>query len=318
MQYWAPLINKGVFPGSDGDGSFWSPASGTAAPAASRGLVGVNIGKNKDQADAAADYALCMRRLAPFADYVTINISSPNTPGLRALQGKEQLRALLTAVRAERDALPWGVGRVRISPGDLSDLLSAKALMARRRPPPILVKIAPDLSPQDEADIAAVVLETATTGGGGPLVDGLIISNTTVARPAGLRAPAALLAEAGGLSGRPLLEPSTLLLRRMYSATGGRVPLVGVGGVTSAADAYSKIRSGASVVQLYSALAYEGPGLARSINEGLSALLARDGFANVSEAVGKDVELPPRAPEAAGAAGAVGALVGRLARARLW
>jgi dihydroorotate dehydrogenase len=315
VQHWAPLIAKGTFPGSDGDGSFakrpGAPAPDSLAPA--RGLVGVNIGKNKDtaQEDAAADYARCMERLAPFADYVTVNISSPNTPGLRALQGKQQLRALLRAVREARDALPWGVGLVRIPPGDMSAILAAKALKARSRPPPILVKIAPDLSPQDEEDIAAVVLEElapAELGAGARfgarLVDGLIISNTTVARPESLAAPPALRAETGGLSGRPLFAPSTQLLRRMYERTRGRVALVGAGGVASAEDAYAKVRAGASLVQVYTALAYAGPGLARDISEGLADLLERDGFLNIAEAVGKDVPLAATPGPAAAAAAA--------------
>jgi dihydroorotate dehydrogenase len=284
VQYWAQLINNNVYPGSATDEN-----------GKDRGLVGVNIGKNKDQVDAAADYSVCVVRLAPFADYITVNISSPNTPGLRALQGKEQLRALLRSVRDARDGLPWGIGLVKITPGDMACLMSAKALMARKTPPPILVKIAPDLSPQDEADIAAVVMEdyqgnsSFAKNNKARLVDGIIVSNTTISRSKDLKTNSLISSETGGLSGRPLLEPSTNLLRRMYTLTSGTVPLIGVGGVSSPEDAYLKIRSGASLVQVYTALAYKGPGLVRELNDGIVTLLKKDGFNNIADAVGKDV-----------------------------
>jgi dihydroorotate dehydrogenase len=217
-----------------------------------QGIVGINLGKNKDQADAAADYALGTQRLGPLADYLVINVSSPNTPGLRALQSRDALAALIETVLATRNGL------------------------ARR--PPLLLKIAPDLTDADRQDIVEVAL--------GSGLDGLIISNTTIARPIGLDPRYAQ--EAGGLSGRPLLEPATEILRDIYRRTGGRLPIIGVGGVASAADAYAKIRAGASLVQLYSALVFEGPGLVRQIKDGLPELLARDGFANVAEAVGAD------------------------------
>jgi dihydroorotate dehydrogenase len=218
------------------------------------GIVGVNLGKNRDSADAAADYAAGAAAVAPVADYVVVNVSSPNTPGLRALQEAGTLRALLGAVRAAcRAAMP-------------------------ERAPPLLVKIAPDLVPVDRVDISRVALD----GG----ADGLIVSNTTVARPAGLRGRRA--GEGGGLSGRPLFAPSTDLLREIYHLTEGRLPLVGVGGVASGADAYAKIRAGASLVQLYTALIYEGPGLVGSIKRDLAARLRVDGFASVAEAVGAD------------------------------
>ena len=218
------------------------------------GIVGVNLGKNRDSADAAADYAAGAAALAPFADYLVVNVSSPNTPGLRALQEAGALRALLGAVRAAcRVAVP-------------------------DRPLPLLLKIAPDLVPEDRVDISGVALE----GG----ADGLIISNTTVTRPPDLRGRAAT--ESGGLSGRPLFGPSTELLREMYRLTDGRLPLVGVGGVASGADAYAKIRAGASLVQLYTALIYEGPALVGRIKRDLAARLRADGFASVAEAVGAD------------------------------
>jgi dihydroorotate dehydrogenase len=222
------------------------------------GIVGANLGKNKESADAAADYAAGASRLAPLADYLVINVSSPNPPGLRALQGREPLARLIAAVVAARAAaVPQS-----------SSLAS----------PPLLLKIAPDLTDADKRDIGAVALE----GG----IDGLVVSNTTIARPASLRSRHAR--EAGGLSGRPLFGPSTAVLADMYRLTGGRLPLVGVGGIVSGADAYAKIRAGASLVQLYSALVYEGPGLVRRLQRDLADLLRADGFATLADAVGAD------------------------------
>jgi dihydroorotate dehydrogenase len=216
------------------------------------GPLGVNLGKNKDSADAAADYVAGVQALARHADYLVVNVSSPNTPGLRALQGREPLAALIAAVKAARD---------RACP---------------EAPPPLLVKIAPDLQPEDKQDIAAVAMSSG--------LDGLIVSNTTIARPASLKSPARN--EAGGLSGAPLFQPSTDLLAEMYRLTQGRLPLVGVGGVASGADAYAKIRAGASLVQLYSALVYEGPGLVGRIKRELAEALRRDGFSSLAQAVG--------------------------------
>ncbi len=217
-----------------------------------KGIVGVNLGKNKETIDAAADYTLGVARLGPIADYLVINVSSPNTPGLRALQGKEPLADLIQRTRAARDQLV-----VR---------------------PPLLLKIAPDLTEDDQRDIADMAL---TQG-----LDGLIISNTTIARPALSTADTAR--EAGGLSGAPLFAPSTALLGRMYRLTEGKLPLIGVGGIASARDAYRKIRAGASLVQIYSAMVFEGPGLAARIARALPDLLKADGFAQVKDAVGAD------------------------------
>jgi len=217
-----------------------------------RGIVGVNLGKNRDSAEAGADYAEGVRRTAALADYLVVNVSSPNTPGLRDLQARGQLEALLDRV-----------------------------LDARRHSgaaPPLLVKIAPDLDPEQCADIAAAALAAG--------IDGIVVGNTTTARPRGLRSAAA--GEAGGLSGRPLFARSTEVLAEMYRLTGGRLPLIGTGGVASAADAYAKIRAGASLVQVYTALVYHGPGLVGRIKRGLAALLARDGFADIAAAVGAD------------------------------
>jgi dihydroorotate dehydrogenase len=213
------------------------------------GIIGINIGANRDSADRVADYISAFDTVAPCADYITINISSPNTKGLRELQRKSELHELITRLQGARDA-------------------GARAL-------PLLVKIAPDLSPRELDDIVETVLETR--------IDGLIISNTTIARE-GLHSMSA--GEEGGLSGVPLFERSTRLLREVYRATHGRVTLVGVGGISSARDAYEKILAGASLVQLYTGLVYEGPGLVTKICQGLASLLKTDGFKHVSEAVG--------------------------------
>jgi dihydroorotate dehydrogenase len=216
------------------------------------GIVGVNLGRNRNSTDAARDYAEGVRRAAPLADYLVINVSSPNTPGLRDLQEREALADLLRAVRVARDESG-----------------------AR---PPLLVKVAPDLGSAQRADIAAVALASG--------IDGIVICNTTVARPQGLLSPDA--GEAGGLSGRPLFAASTALLADMYRLTKGQLPLIGVGGVASAADAYAKIRAGASLVQLYTALVFTGPALLGEIKTGLVGFLRRDGFTTVGEAVGAD------------------------------
>jgi dihydroorotate dehydrogenase len=221
-----------------------------------RGIVGGNIGKNKDTVDAVADYTKAMRALYPHVDYITANISSPNTPGLRALQATDELRGLIEALQK----------------------LRAELVAAGSKHRPIFVKIAPDCDDDLLAAIAQTALDTA--------LDGLIVSNTTLARDAVKNSPHA--AEAGGLSGKPLFAPSTQVLRKMYKLTDGKIPLIGVGGISSAEDAYAKIRAGASLVQLYSALIYQGFGLIPRINDGLSQLLARDGFASVADAVGVD------------------------------
>jgi dihydroorotate dehydrogenase len=227
-------------------------AAANLAARKSRGVLGANLGKNKDTEDAAADYVLGVAALGPLADYLVINVSSPNTPGLRALQGRAPLEALIGRVKDAVAALP--------------------------APKPLLLKIAPDLTEDDRRDIAEVALETG--------LDGLIVSNTTIERPASLKSAAAK--EAGGLSGAPLFRPSTALLGEMYKLTRGRVLLVGVGGIGSGAQAYAKIRAGASLVQLYSALVYQGPGLINEINLDLVRLMKKDGFSHIGDAVGAD------------------------------
>jgi dihydroorotate dehydrogenase len=214
------------------------------------GIIGVNLGKNRESNDAAADYAEGICRTAKLADYLVINISSPNTAGLRDLQRRANLEALLALVLRAREESGSRV--------------------------PLLVKVAPDLTPAEREDIASVVLDAE--------IDGLIVSNTTVDRPAGLVSRHAQ--EIGGLSGRPLFAPSTVLLADMYRLTQGRLPLIGVGGIGSAQDAYAKIRAGACLVQLYTALVFAGPGLVTEIKNGLVELLRGDGFASITEAIG--------------------------------
>ena len=217
------------------------------AKRARQGIVGVNIGANKDAVDRVTDYATGVRAMADVSDYLTVNISSPNTPGLRALQDRSALADLLAGVMAAR-----GVAG-----------------------PPIFLKVAPDLEPSDVDDITSVAIDAG--------IDALIVSNTTIGRPP-LRSRHAC--ESGGLSGVPLRDLALRRLRDFYTASGGRIPLIGVGGIASAQDAYVRIRAGASLIQLYSALVYEGPGLARRICVELRALLERDGFSNVAQAVG--------------------------------
>jgi dihydroorotate dehydrogenase len=214
-------------------------------------VFGANVGINKEGAEPERDYPALYAAVAPFADYVTVNISSPNTPGLRDLQGEERLAAILDAIAARRASLP--------------------------RTPPLLVKIAPDLA--DDA-LAPIVNACLTRG-----VAGLIVSNTTIARPPLKSAHAR---EAGGLSGAPLFGPSTEMLRKVFRIARGRLALIGVGGIATAEQAYAKIRAGASLVQLYTGFAYAGPVLPRRLADGLAALLKRDGFTSVADAVGKD------------------------------
>jgi dihydroorotate dehydrogenase len=220
------------------------------------GIVGANVGKNRDAVDAAADYARGIEELAAVADYLVINVSSPNTPGLRALQKRDELAALMGRAMAAR----------------------ARAVAGDHTPPPLLAKIAPDLSDAEIGDIA----EAAVASG----IDGLILGNTTVERPADLRS--AHRQEGGGLSGRPLKARARACVAAMHRVTGGRLPIIGCGGVESGDDAYALIRAGAALVQLYSALVFQGPGLVGQIKRGLTARLRADGFASVAQAVGAD------------------------------
>ena len=220
------------------------------------GVVGANVGANKESADRVADYVRGMQRVWPFCAYVTANISSPNTPGLRGLQERGALEDLLGRLREARAALEAAHGRR-----------------------PLFLKIAPDLDEIAIRDIAEIALAFG--------LDALIVSNTTLARPPHLRSDRH--GEAGGLSGRPLLHPSTEILRAFARVLAGRLPLIGVGGVESGESALVKIKAGASAVQLYTGLVFEGPGLAVRIARQLDALLAAEGFASIADAVGKDL-----------------------------
>lgn len=233
------------------------------------GVVGVNLGKNKDTERAVDDYVIGAKALAPYADYLAVNVSSPNTPGLRALQSRAPLVEILAGVRAA-----------------LAEIAAAGG-----RRPPLLLKIAPDLTPADLADIAAVALgEDLDVAEGETGVDGLIVTNTTWSRE-GLRSPHK--SQQGGMSGAPLFKLSTAVLKAVYALTGGRVPLVGVGGVFTGRDAYIKIRAGASLVQLYSAMVYDGPGVGARVAAELAQCLRADGFVHVAEAVGADAKGTP-------------------------
>jgi dihydroorotate dehydrogenase len=213
------------------------------------GIVGVNIGANKDSADRIADYASGVRAMAPVARYVTINVSSPNTPGLRQLQDEGALKALLSAVNEARP----------------------------KNGPPIFLKVAPDLGEGEPDQIVRVAIQHG--------VDAIIIGNTTLSRP---QLKSRHAGEQGGLSGMPLKSLALKALRDFRAASGGEIPLIGVGGIASADGAWERIRAGASLVQLYTAMVYEGPGIARRIARRLAQRLKREGYANIAEAVGSE------------------------------
>ncbi len=231
------------------NGGAEAAAKRLAARKSRGGVVGINIGANKDSDDRIADYAAMTKIMAPLATYLTVNISSPNTPGLRALQDESALVELLQAVFEARGA----------------------------NGPPVFLKVAPDLTSEDIDSIARISIESELAA--------LIVSNTTISRPS-LRSRHG--GETGGLSGGPLNRLALQRVRDFRSATGGKMPLVGVGGIASAEDAWARIRAGASLVQLYSALVYEGPGLARKIAAGIERLMERDGFSSIADAVGSE------------------------------
>jgi dihydroorotate dehydrogenase len=214
-----------------------------------RGIVGVNIGANKDSPDRIADYVEGVRTMAPVADYLTINISSPNTPGLRQLQDEGALNGLLEAVTEVRE----------------------------RNGPPVFLKVAPDLGEGEPDQIVRVAVKHG--------IDAIIVANTTVERPS-LKSRDA--GEAGGLSGEPLKPLALKALREFHSASGGEIALIGAGGIANADDAWERIKAGASLVQLYTAMVYEGPGIARRIAHGLAERVKREGYSNIAEAVGTD------------------------------
>lgn len=216
-------------------------------------VIGLNLGANKDSADRPGDFAKVLAHCAAHLDFATVNVSSPNTEKLRDLQGKAALSALLSGVIETRDALP--------------------------RPIPVFLKIAPDLNETEIEDIAAVARETG--------VDAVIATNTTLSRD-GLAS--AHKGEAGGLSGAPLFEKSTQVLARLSALTNGDIPLIGVGGISTAEQAYAKICAGASAVQFYTAMVFGGLSLAAEIASGLDQLLTRDGFDSVAQAVGSKRE----------------------------
>ena len=245
------MINRLGFP-SRGLDAFAANFGGCRQGA--RGVMGANVGINRDSVAPADDFALGVARMAPVADFLTVNVSSPNTKGLRDWQARDRLAEVIDKALAARDA---HAGAPR---------------------PPLLVKIAPDLDRNQLAAIAALALEKS--------IDGLILGNATVARPPEIGVEN--MKREGGLSGPVLFGPSTRLLADLYRLTEGRLPLIGCGGVSSGADAYAKIRAGASLVQLYTALVWHGPGLVRRIKRSLATRLKADGFAHVADAVGAD------------------------------
>lgn len=218
------------------------------------GVLGINIGMNKNQKDPAKDYKTLIRVLGPMADYLTVNISSPNTPGLRDLQEPETLAELIADLKEER----------KRSCGPV--------------PPPILIKLAPDLDAKQRKAVAKTLVNQD--------VEGVILGNTTLDRPESL--PAGFRDETGGLSGQPLKNKATETIKSFYKDTKGKIPIIGVGGISSGADAYEKIRAGASLVQLYTGLVFQGPSVVYSINQDLRGLLKADGFATLADAVGAD------------------------------
>lgn len=215
-----------------------------------QGLVGINLGKNKTSQNASEDYVMGINKFAPVADYLVVNISSPNTPGLRNLQNEKELTELLENVTDARDNLEKKV--------------------------PILLKLAPDLSSTERENIANIAMRYK--------IDGLIISNTSVARPETMVSE--FKNEVGGLSGVPIKDGATQMIAEMYKYTNGRIPIIGVGGISSGIDAYEKIKAGASALQIYTSLVYGGPPVIIKIKSELAALLQRDGYKSIKDAVG--------------------------------
>ncbi|XP_045450016.1 dihydroorotate dehydrogenase (quinone), mitochondrial [Melitaea cinxia] len=251
------VINRYGF-NSEGHNEVYNKIKNVDKALLQNGLLGINLGKNKTSTNAVHDYSLGIKKFYNIADYFVINISSPNTPGLRSLQSKNELHELLAGVNKTLHSLE-GSNR-----------------------PPLLLKIASDLTLEEMKDIVSVITKKET------MVDGLIISNTTIERPSLINQE--FSTEMGGLSGKPLTKKSTEVIRTMYKLTKGSIPIIGVGGVFTGQDAYEKILAGASVVQIYTALIYHGPPVITKIKSELAELLTKDGYSDVSEAVGKGVK----------------------------
>lgn len=249
------VVNRYGF-NSEGHDSVWERLRKLKDNQNFNGIVGINLGKNKTSEDAIQDYVDGIKKFADVADYFVINVSSPNTPGLRMLQNKKDLEQLLTKINEARQSV--------------------------ESKQPLLLKLAPDLSDSEKQDIADVILQAKSK------VDGLILCNTTVSRN-NLTSP--LKEETGGLSGAPLSDVSTAMISDMYKRTRGSVPIIGVGGIFTGADAYDKIKAGASLVQVYTSFTYRGPPVIGKIKRELEDMLKRDGLASIKDAVGKDVNV---------------------------
>ncbi|XP_017889503.1 uncharacterized protein LOC108630623 [Ceratina calcarata] len=249
------VVNRYGF-NSDGHDIVWQRLKSLKEKQNFDGIVGINLGKNKTSEDAAQDFIDGIKKFSNVADYFVINVSSPNTPGLRSLQSGKELEQLLTKINKARQAV--------------------------QSKQPLLLKLAPDLSDSEKKDIADVILKRNSK------VDGLILCNTTTSRN-NLVSP--LKEETGGLSGAPLTDMSTAMISDMYKRTHGTVPIIGVGGIFTGADAYDKIKAGASLVQVYTSFAYRGPPIVAKIKRELNDMLKQDGLASIKDAVGKDVKL---------------------------
>jgi len=247
------VINRMGFPNGGLDGFKGNVDNFLAQKNKPAGIMGLNIGMNKEQTEPALDYCALIAALGDRADYYTINISSPNTPGLRNLQQRDHLMDLVAKVREQR----------------------AKSC-DKNAPPPLLIKLAPDLDEAQQAELAQAVIDAQ--------IDGIILTNTTLERPDYLSA--GFKDEMGGLSGAPVRDKATQIIGNFYKLTNGAIPIIGVGGISSGADAYEKIKAGASLVQLYSALVYHGPELATKICKDLIILLEQDGYSHILDAVG--------------------------------
>lgn len=245
------IINRYGF-NSDGHETVWKHLKELREDPTFHGIIGVNLGKNKTSEDAAEDYIQGIKKFSDVADYLVINVSSPNTTGLRNLQNKKNLEDLLSKVNDVRKQM--------------------------EKKPPLLLKLAPDLSKEEQRDIAEIVRKSKCK------VDGLVLSNTTISREHLIDSKKN---EIGGLSGAPLTDMSTAMISEMYKETKGKIPIIGVGGIFSGQDAYEKIKAGASLVQIYTSYAYHGPPIVSKIRRELNDLLKANGHPSVADAVGK-------------------------------